>query len=447
MTGRRPLSAVVLAAGEGTRMRSSRPKPLHLLCGRPMLLHVLDALAELPSTGSWSSSATAPSGSPRSCRSRRRPTWSSTSSSSTSSGAPATPSPSALTAFPDDDVDDGDIVVLPGDTPLLRPATLAALVARPPRQRRRRHPAHRRVDDPTRLRPDRAGQGRPGRPDRRGGRRRPTRSGRSTRSTRRSTASGAALLAPALRRLSPDNAQGEYYLTDVVEVLSDAGLPGRRHRGRRSRPRSSGVNDRAQLAAAEAELRRPHQRALDARGRHHARPRAHLHRRHGRSWRPTSPSSPAPCCRARTVVGDGRRDRARRPAGRLRRSARAPWSSRPSATTPRSATARTSGRSPCSSPGSHVPDGRRDRAVLHCDRRRREPCDRRSVMELIPKKRCSCIAGRSHPALAEEIADAPRRRAGRAQPRRVRQRRDPLPLRRVDPRHRRVHRPDPLRGR
>ena len=43
----RPLSAVVLAAGEGTRMRSTRPKPLHLLCGRPMVLHVLDALAEI----------------------------------------------------------------------------------------------------------------------------------------------------------------------------------------------------------------------------------------------------------------------------------------------------------------------------------------------------------------------------------------------------------------
>ena len=37
-----------MAAGEGTRMRSARPKPLHVLCGRPMLLHVLDALAELP---------------------------------------------------------------------------------------------------------------------------------------------------------------------------------------------------------------------------------------------------------------------------------------------------------------------------------------------------------------------------------------------------------------
>src|SRR5580658_1753149 len=44
---RRPISAIVLAAGEGTRMRSSLPKPLHRLCGRPMVLHVLDALAEL----------------------------------------------------------------------------------------------------------------------------------------------------------------------------------------------------------------------------------------------------------------------------------------------------------------------------------------------------------------------------------------------------------------
>ena len=43
----RPLSAVVMAAGEGTRMRSALPKPLHPLCGRPMLLHVLDALSEL----------------------------------------------------------------------------------------------------------------------------------------------------------------------------------------------------------------------------------------------------------------------------------------------------------------------------------------------------------------------------------------------------------------
>ena len=39
-----PTHAVVLAAGEGSRMVSERPKPLHRLCGRPMLMYVLDAL-------------------------------------------------------------------------------------------------------------------------------------------------------------------------------------------------------------------------------------------------------------------------------------------------------------------------------------------------------------------------------------------------------------------
>ncbi|HEX7171773.1 MAG TPA: NTP transferase domain-containing protein, partial [Candidatus Limnocylindria bacterium] len=37
-------AAIVLAAGQGTRMRSRIPKVLHPLAGRPMLAHVLDAL-------------------------------------------------------------------------------------------------------------------------------------------------------------------------------------------------------------------------------------------------------------------------------------------------------------------------------------------------------------------------------------------------------------------
>ena len=37
-----------MAAGEGTRMRSATPKVLHPLCGRPMVLHVVDALGALP---------------------------------------------------------------------------------------------------------------------------------------------------------------------------------------------------------------------------------------------------------------------------------------------------------------------------------------------------------------------------------------------------------------
>lgn len=43
MTGR---AAVVLAAGQGTRMRSRLPKVLHPLAGKPMLEHVLTSLAE-----------------------------------------------------------------------------------------------------------------------------------------------------------------------------------------------------------------------------------------------------------------------------------------------------------------------------------------------------------------------------------------------------------------
>src|SRR5438045_9503766 len=41
------VSAIVLAAGEGSRMRSARPKPLHQICGRPMVMHVIHALEDV----------------------------------------------------------------------------------------------------------------------------------------------------------------------------------------------------------------------------------------------------------------------------------------------------------------------------------------------------------------------------------------------------------------
>src|SRR5260221_11034056 len=38
------VTAVLLAAGQGTRMKSALPKVLHPLCGKPMLWHVMEAL-------------------------------------------------------------------------------------------------------------------------------------------------------------------------------------------------------------------------------------------------------------------------------------------------------------------------------------------------------------------------------------------------------------------
>src|SRR3954468_22119640 len=121
----RSLSAVVLAAGEGTRMRSSRPKPLHRLCGRPLVLHVLDTLAELEleravvvvGHGAERVTKALQEQAPANLvidfveQHVQRGTGDAVSV--------------ALTAFPDDDENEGgDVVILPGDTPLLRPPTL-----------------------------------------------------------------------------------------------------------------------------------------------------------------------------------------------------------------------------------------------------------------------------------------------------------------------------------
>lgn len=41
------ITAVILAAGQGSRMKSDLPKVLHPICGKPMLWHVLDSLREV----------------------------------------------------------------------------------------------------------------------------------------------------------------------------------------------------------------------------------------------------------------------------------------------------------------------------------------------------------------------------------------------------------------
>src|SRR6516164_3601836 len=247
------LSAVVLAAGEGTRMRSERPKPLHRLCGRAMVMHVLHALGELDLeravvvVGHGSARVTkavaeqAPPGLRLDFVEQR-----------TQRGTGDAVSV-GLTAFPDDDTDDSDIVVLPGDTPLLRPPTLAALVR-----------THRRAGAAATILTARlanaAGYGRVVR-DKSGGVARIVEQADASEEELAVTEVNTSIyvfrrsvLAPAVRRLSPDNSQGEYYLTDTIAVLHDAGYsvdalvvddP----------MEAAGVNDRQQLAIAEAELR------------------------------------------------------------------------------------------------------------------------------------------------------------------------------------------------
>lgn len=43
----RPVAAIILAAGKGTRMKSDLHKVLHPIAGRPMLLHLIDSVGQL----------------------------------------------------------------------------------------------------------------------------------------------------------------------------------------------------------------------------------------------------------------------------------------------------------------------------------------------------------------------------------------------------------------
>ena len=249
----RRLSAVVLAAGEGTRMRSERPKPLHLLCGRPMVLHVLDAMAELDvrrvvvvvgHRGEWVTKTLVQLAPPA-----MKIEFVEQLTQSGTGDALAV----GLTGLADDDDEVEDVVVLPGDTPLLRPQTLAALVR-----------AHRAEDAGatllTAVVEDPHGYGRVVH-GKDGGVSRVVLEADATEEEKAITEVTTSIycfrrsiLAPTLRRLSPANAQREYYLTDAVAVLSSAGYMVQ------SIPltdsmEAAGVNDRAQLAVAEAELR------------------------------------------------------------------------------------------------------------------------------------------------------------------------------------------------
>ena len=47
MVAKKNLCVLILAAGKGTRMKSPLPKPLHIVCGLPIIAHILKAAQAL----------------------------------------------------------------------------------------------------------------------------------------------------------------------------------------------------------------------------------------------------------------------------------------------------------------------------------------------------------------------------------------------------------------
>ncbi len=261
----------------------------------------------------------------------------------------------ALTGLPDeDDGDDGDVVVLPGDTPLLRPGTLARLVRLHRAQDDAATLLTAVLDDPHRLRPGGARARRRGGPGGRA-RRRHRRRARGPRGQHvdvllqaQRAGSVAAPAQPVQRpgRVLPDR-RGRGPLRGRPPGRVGGGR-GHHGGGRGQRPGPAG--------GGRGRAARPDQRALDAPGRDHVGPPDHLHRHRGARWPPTWCCCPGSSCRGPAwSASTPRSDRT--PGWSTPRSGRVRWSP------PASADGRSSAPTPASGPfavlaeGTEVPAG------------------------------------------------------------------------------------------
>ncbi|MBT9139933.1 MAG: Bifunctional protein GlmU [Dehalococcoidia bacterium] len=236
------VTAVILAAGEGKRMKSERPKVLHEICGRPLLGHVLATLENLCTDkilviGHGAAEVEAAFG--RSVRYAIQ-------EEQLGTGHAVMQAAPQLSGR-------GEVMILCGDTPLLSRETLAGLL-----KEHRRTAAVATVL--TAIVPNPFGYGKIIR----------SVSGALEKIVEEKDASdqektiaeintgtyvfAAEALLDVLKRLSNKNFQGEYYLTDCIALLIDKGLrvssfclEDYRH--------ALGVNDRSQLAQAAFLLR------------------------------------------------------------------------------------------------------------------------------------------------------------------------------------------------
>ncbi|WP_242894870.1 bifunctional UDP-N-acetylglucosamine diphosphorylase/glucosamine-1-phosphate N-acetyltransferase GlmU [Actinomadura litoris] len=246
MSASRPAAVIVLAAGEGTRMKSRTSKVLHELCGRSMLGHVLAAARELEpgrlvvvvghrrEQVAEHLAAHAPDAE--------------TAVQEVRSGT----GHAVRMALEQTGALEGTVVVTNGDHPLLRGETLAALV-------RSHEDEGNAATILTTEFPDPTGYGRIVR----------AADGSVAAIVEHKDASEAeraineinvgmyafdgSLLEAALKRVTTDNAKGEEYLTDVVEIMRADGHRAGAHLAA-DWVETQGVNDKVQLAQARRQL-------------------------------------------------------------------------------------------------------------------------------------------------------------------------------------------------
>ena len=246
--------AIILAAGEGSRMKSDIPKPLHEVCGTSMVMHVVQSLESIPLVatvvvvGHRASEVSAHV-------QQHAPDWArirfATQHEQNGTGDAAAVGLTGLTA--DDFANATAVLVMPGDTPLLTLHTINRLLTEHTATKNAATVLAAVLDDPT-------GYGRIVRDT----------DGNVVRIVEHRDASPDELnireintgiylfeldvFGPALRQIGTNNSQSEYYLTDVVAVLASTG----HCVGSVIAPASetAGVNDPQQLAEAEQEMLR-----------------------------------------------------------------------------------------------------------------------------------------------------------------------------------------------
>ena len=238
----RPIAAIILAAGKGTRMKSALHKVLHPVAGRPMLLHLADAVAKLGAertvvvTGAGREqveAAVAPLGIATALQADQLGT-----------AHAVLQAQEALADF------DGDVLILYGDVPLVEPETMRRMLDR----------LH--ADDAPAavvlgFRPaDPAAYGRVI-ADARGMIARMVEYKDASADERAETLCNSGLMAvrsaelwPLLARVGNDNAAGEYYLPDLVMLAAADGRASAVIETEADEV--AGVNSRAELAAVDA---------------------------------------------------------------------------------------------------------------------------------------------------------------------------------------------------